>query len=427
MSTLGQRKLNHRAAIFLAGAVKIQFIPGFMKLKDCQARNICLVKVFSNPIMNTITVLTERTPGETRVPVIPETVKRWTQAGLKVHCECGLGKAIHIDDEAYSEAGAHLFTSPEKVLKETDVLAALHAPDAAALALLPETAILLGNLDPFSNIERVLEWKESGLTSLAMELIPRSTIAQKMDAISSQANLAGYAAVIAAAERSPMIVPMMMTPAGTIKPARVFVIGAGVAGLQAIATAKRLGARVEAFDTRPVVAEQVQSLGAKFLKIDLGETGQTQDGYARALTEEQLAIQREAMAKACAQADIVITTAQVFGRKAPVIVTREMIKGMRPGSVVVDLAVSTGGNVEGSVADEEVDMQGVKIIGFSNFPGLYPVHASQMYSSNLGHFILHFWDKDTQTLQMDAENEIISACTLTRGGEVANALVQQRL
>jgi NAD(P) transhydrogenase subunit alpha len=248
-----------------------------------------------------------------------------------------------------------------------------------------------------------------------------------MDALSSQANIAGYAAVLLAAEKTQGVLPMMMTPAGTIKPARVFIIGAGVAGLQAIATAKRLGARVDAFDTRPVVAEQVQSLGAKFLKVDLGETGQTKDGYAKALTEEQLQIQRDAMAKACAQSDIVITTAQLFGRRAPVIITREMVEGMKPGSILVDLAVTSGGNVEGSKPDEEVLINGVRILGVSNFPGLYPLDASQMYGSNLANFILHFWNAETKTFNLDREDEIIRGSLVTSNGELVNDFLKSRL
>jgi NAD(P) transhydrogenase subunit alpha len=217
---------------------------------------------------------------------------------------------------------------------------------------------------------------------------------------------------------------MMMTPAGTLKPARVFVIGAGVAGLQAIATAKRLGARVDAFDTRPVVEEQVRSLGAKFVKVDLGETGQTKDGYAKELTAEQQAKQRDAMAKVCAQSDVVITTAKLFGRKAPVIITDEMVRGMRPGSVIVDLAADTGGNVEGSVAGEEVDVDGVRVVGLTNLEGRVPLHASQMYSANLGSFIETFWDAESGRFNLDLENEIIDGCLIVHDGEIRNEILK---
>ncbi len=271
-------------------------------------------------------------------------------------------------------------------------------------------------LDPFNEPALVDKLMEAGISAISLEMIPRSTVAQKMDVLSSQANLGGYVAVIIAAEQLDRILPMMTTPAGTIKPARVFIIGVGVAGLQAIATARRLGARVEAFDTRPVVEEQVKSLGAKFVKVDLGETGQTRDGYARELTPEQMQKQKEGMAKACAQADIVITTAQLFGRPAPRIIDRPMIAGMRPGSVIVDMAVETGGNVEGSEVDKVVEIEGVKVMGLANLPGRVAATASQMYSANLGNFIDHFWDRDRGRFDLDLENDIIRGALITHGG-----------
>ena len=213
---------------------------------------------------------------------------------------------------------------------------------------------------------------------------------------------------------------MMMTPAGTIKPVKVFIIGAGVAGLQAIATAKRLGAKVEAFDTRPVVEEQVKSLGAKFVKIDVGETGQTEGGYAKALTDDQLKLQREGMARICAESDVVITTAQVFGRRAPVLLTSEMLDAMQPGSVVVDLAVESGGNVEGVVADQITERKGVKIVGISSLPGRVPVHASQMYSSNITALLTEFWDKETQGLKLNLDDDVLKSCVVTHGGRIVN-------
>ncbi len=217
----------------------------------------------------------------------------------------------------------------------------------------------------------------------------------------------------------------MMTPAGTLKPIRIFIIGCGVAGLQAIATAKRLGARVEAFDTRPVVEEQVLSLGAKFVKIDVGPTGQTKDGYALELTEEQKQKQREGMKKVIAQSDVVITTAQVFGKKAPLLVTNDMIKAMRPGSVIVDLAAETGGNVEGSKPGEEVIIDNVIVIGAENFPGRVAVHASQMYSANLGNLVEHFWNKETKSFNYKLEDEILNGCLIIHEGKLRNELIQK--
>ena len=285
-------------------------------------------------------------------------------------------------------------------------------------------AIHISFFDPFSESQLLEAFVRSGVSAISMEMIPRTTLAQKMDALSSQANLAGYVSVVLVAERLTKIIPMMTTPAGTIAPARVFIIGAGVAGLQAIATARRLGARVEAFDTRPVVEEQVLSLGAKFVKIDLGETGQTKDGYAKALTPEQLQKQREGMAKVCSTADIVITTAQLFGRKAPVIVTKDMIARMHPGSIVVDIAVESGGNVEGSQLDKEVDINGVRVIGLGNLPGHVAVHASQMYSSNLVNLIESFWNTEQKVFVFDAANEIIKGCLITHQGQIVNEQIK---
>jgi len=331
--------------------------------------------------------------GETRVPMIPDTIQKLAQLGAEIEIEAGMGAAIKYEDDAYKEAGASVSDNAEASIKKADMVLRMRPPSKEDVAKLKKGSIHVSYMDPFNNLELVQEFAKKKITSLCMEMIPRTTIAQKMDALSSQASLAGYVAVIVAAERIKKILPMMMTPAGTLVPARVFVIGAGVAGLQAIATAKRLGARVDAFDTRPVVEEQVQSLGAKFVKIDLGETGQTKDGYAKQLSEEQLEKQREGMAKICAQSDIVITTAQVFGRKAPLIVTKEMVAGMKPGSVIVDLAAESGGNVAGTKADEEVTVNGVKIIGLANMPGRVAVDASQMYSSNLSNLLEHFLDK----------------------------------
>ena len=303
----------------------------------------------------------------------------------------------------------------------------LRKPSPESLDLLHEGCIHVSYLDPFNEPALVRKLQEKKITGISMEMIPRTTIAQKMDALSSQANIAGYYAVVLAAERIDKVFPMMMTPAGTLSPCRVFVIGVGVAGLQAIATAKRLGARVEAFDTRPVVEEQVQSLGAKFIKVDLGETGQTKQGYARELTPEQLAKQREAMARHCAQADVVITTAQLFGRPAPRIVTRDMIERMRPGSLLVDLAVESGGNVEGSEADKEVDVNGVRILGISNMPGRVAAHASEMYSSNVRNLVSHFWDKEKKAFNLDLEDEILQGCVITHAGEIRNETIRNHM
>jgi H+-translocating NAD(P) transhydrogenase subunit alpha len=374
-----------------------------------------------------IVVPSETAPGETRVAMIPASVKKLTALGAQVTLEAGLGNSIHQPDQAYTAAGATVVTDISQALAAADMVLRLNPPTAAEIDRLPAGAVHVSFLDPFNNLDRVRQLAERKVSALGMELIPRTTIAQKMDALSSQANLAGYVAVLTAVAQFGRIVPMMMTPAGTLAPARVFIIGAGVAGLQAIATARRLGARVEAFDTRPVVEEQVQSLGARFLKVDLGDTGSTAGGYARQLTEDQLARQRAAMAKACAQADIVITTAQVFGRKAPRIITTEMVRGMQPGSVILDMAVETGGNVEGSQVDATVTVAGVAILGVGNLAGRVPVHASQMYSANLTNLIEHFWNAETKAFDLKREDEIIAGALLTHAGAIVNATIKERM
>lgn len=367
----------------------------------------------------------ELDPAERRVPLIPESAEKLVKAGASVEVEAGLGKALGYADEAYTDAGATVSTNRDGSLSSADMVLRLRKPPVAEIKRLKKGCIHIGHLDPFNEKDLIRELAAAGVSAISMEMIPRSTIAQKMDSLSSQANLAGYVAVIIASDRLDKVLPMMMTPSGTITPSRVFIIGVGVAGLQAIATAKRLGARVEAFDTRPVVEEQVKSLGAKFVKVDLGETGQTKDGYAKALTDDQIQKQRQEMAKRCANADIVITTAQLFGKKAPLIVTADMIKGMKPGSVIVDLAVETGGNVEGSRLDEELTVNGVRIIGLGNLPGRVPVHASQMYSNNLANFVEHFWDKEAKTFQLNREDEIIQGCLITHDGEIVNETIKE--
>ncbi len=363
--------------------------------------------------------------GETRIPLTPASADKLVKLGVNLSVERGLGESIGTKDSAYEEVGATVDSRYN--LESADLILQLNVPKPKEIEKFKRGAVLASLMDPFRNPELVKTLKEKEISALCMELIPRSTYAQKMDALSSQASLAGYAAVIVAAERIQKALPMMSTPAGTIPPARVFIIGVGVAGLQAIATAKRLGARVEAFDTRPVVEEQVLSLGAKFVKIDLGETGQTDQGYAKALTEEQLGKQRQGMARVCAGSDIVITTAQLFGRPAPRIVTADMVAGMRPGSVIVDLAASTGGNVEGSKPDEEVLVNGVKIIGLSNLPGSVARDASQMFSSNLTNLIDHLWNKETKEVELKLDDPIVSGCLLTHEGRILHEGVREMI
>ncbi len=371
-----------------------------------------------------IAVPKEMHPQEKRITLVPSSVEKIVKLDSEVLIETGMGSACGFSDEAYSNSGAKIIQDRQSLLSQGDMVLRLRKPPLEEVAQLKENAIHISFLDPFNEKELVQEFAKRRISAISMELIPRTTRAQKMDALSSQANLAGYVAVVIACERLNKIFPMMMTPSGTIAPARVFVIGAGVAGLQAIATAKRLGARVEAFDTREVVAEQVQSLGAKFVKIDLGETGQTKDGYAKELTPDQLARQQEGMAKICEQSDVVITTAQVFGRKAPVIVTKDIVRRMKPGSVIVDMAVESGGNVEGSRPGEDIDADGVHIIGLENLPGRVAVDASQMYSNNLWNFISEYWDKENKRFDLKTDDDIIQGCLLTHRGDIVNQKIK---
>ncbi|MGA0840692.1 MAG: Re/Si-specific NAD(P)(+) transhydrogenase subunit alpha [Pseudomonadales bacterium] len=372
-----------------------------------------------------ICVPKETMPGERRTALVPASVKKLVSAGFVVNVEAGLGGYAGYTDAAYVEAGASVETDRAGMLGRADIVLRVRKPEPSEVSLLRAGSIHISFLDPFNEGALVQSLAAQGVTAISMEMIPRTTRAQKMDALSSQASLAGYVTVILAATHSPKILPMMMTPAGTISAARVFVIGAGVAGLQAIATAKRLGARVEAFDTRPIVAEQVQSLGGKFIHIDLGETGQTAQGYAQELTPAQIELQREGQKKVIAYSDIVITTAQLFGRPAPRVISRDMVEAMQPGSVIIDMAVESGGNVEGSRLNEVVDVNGVKIVGLGNLPSEVPRNSSDMYSSNLFNLLDEFWDKQNKTLNLNPDDDIIKGCVVTRGGEIVNAMLKR--
>ncbi len=371
-----------------------------------------------------IAVPRETHPGENRVPIIPDVARKLVRMGAEVSIESGMGTGSGYSDAEYSETGAEISSDRAALLAGADLVLRLRKPDLAEISRLKPGSVHISFLDPFNEHELINAFKAQGVTAISMEMIPRTTRSQKMDALSSQANLAGYVMVMLAAQYLPRIFPMMMTPAGTLKPAKVFIIGAGVAGLQAIATAKRLGAKVTAFDTRPVVAEQVQSLGAKFLDIDLGETGQTADGYAKELTPEQVDMQRQAQKATIADSDVVITTAQVFGRKAPVIVTRDMVAGMAPGSVVVDMAAQSGGNVEGSVANEIVDVNGVTVVGIDNLANEVCRDASQMYAANLYNLVEDSWDEASKAFKIDFAHDILPGCIITHAGEVVHATIK---
>ena len=363
--------------------------------------------------------------NETRFSLTGETAQKF----LKKNINLSIQENINLQDALLKkliQENSINIVSREEGLKSANIICNLNKLSFDDIAKINPDTLAISFLDPFNEKQLIEEFRKKSISSISMELIPRTTRAQKMDALSSQANLAGYSAVIIASNLLEKALPMMMTAAGTISPSKVFVVGVGVAGLQAIATAKRLGARVEAFDTRPVVEDQVKSLGARFIKIDLGETEETNQGYAKALTEEQIKKQQEGMKKVCANSDIVITTAQVFGRPAPKIITSEMVQAMQPGSVIVDMAVSSGGNVEGSQMGEIIDIKGVKIIGNSNLPGEVPTHSSQVYANNIYNLIDEFWDEETSSFKYDLNDEILANCLVTHKGNYINASVKER-
>lgn len=369
--------------------------------------------------MKKVLVCKEKDERETRVALIPDDVKKLVSLGFELKVVSGAGLKSGFSDEAYKGAGAAIVAKEEDALGDSEIVVRIMKPESAAG--LKEGALHLSYLDPFNEKELLSDFARAGAQAVSLEMIPRTTLAQKMDVQSSQTSLAGYVAVLNAAARLPKILPMMVTPAGTITPARVFIIGVGVAGLQAIATAKRLGARVDAFDTRPVVEEQVRSLGASFVKIDLGEMGQTSQGYAKELTPEQIAKQKEAQAKVCEKANIVITTAKVFGRKAPRLIEKNVLDRMQPGSIVVDMACSTGGNVEGSKLFESVVTDnGVTIMSGDLLERQVPYDASKMFSGNITAFLTHagFYDKEAKEFKVNLDDEIMKGCLLTQGGAI---------
>ncbi len=370
-----------------------------------------------------IAVLKEKAAGESRVAATPETVKKFTVLGAVVAIESGAGEGASMADEAYREAGAEI-GSAAAVLKGADIVLAVQAPDAAALEGAAKGAWVAATFDPFGHRDRVDAYARAGLEALAMEFMPRITRAQSMDVLSSQSNLAGYKAVIAAADTYGRAFPMMMTAAGTITAARVFVMGVGVAGLQAIATARRLGAQVSATDVRSATKEQIQSLGAKpiFVENVAGIEGEGSGGYATEMSEEYQKAQAELVSSHIAKQDIVITTALIPGRAAPRLISDAQIATMKPGSVIFDLAVAQGGNVEGSRPDEVVEKHGVSIIGYSNTAGLLAADASALFARNLYNFLSAFWDKEQGRPVLD--EEIGDAVRLTRGGEIVNERIK---
>jgi len=367
----------------------------------------------------------EQRPGETRVAATPETVKRMAKAGLDVTVERGAGAAAFFPDSEYETAGARLEDDAARGWSAADAVLAVTPPAPATAAGLRKGALLVSFLAPHRETELVRALAGGGVSSLAMELIPRITRAQSMDALSSQANIAGYKAVLLAAVHLPKYCPLLMTAAGTVKPARFVIMGAGVAGLQAIATARRLGAIVEVSDIRPAVKEQVQSLGARFIDLPTAESGEGAGGYAREMGEDFLRRQREIVLQHVSQADAVITTALIPGKPAPRLVTREMVEAMRPGSVIVDLAVEQGGNCELSQPDRDVVHGGVTILGPANLAATLPHDASALYARNVWALLQLLW-KDGK-LAVDTADEVIAGCLLTHEGRVVHGPTAERL
>src|SRR6185503_147166 len=367
----------------------------------------------------------ETSPGETRVAVIPAAVPPLVKSGLEVAVESGAGAAAGFPDETYRSQGANVVSRPE-LFRSSDIVLQVRATPTDA-SLLRSGQTVIGFADPLGNPQAIRQLAPTGINLFSMELMPRITRAQSMDALSSMATIAGYKGVLLAATTLPRMFPMLMTAAGTVSPARVFIMGAGVAGLQAISTARRLGAKVEAYDVRPAVKEQVQSLGAKFVELPLDSAdAEDKGGYAKAQDEAFYRRQREMMLKVVAASDVVITTALIPGKPAPILLTAEMVEAMAPGSVIVDLAAERGGNCELTRPDETVVHKGVTIIGPSNPPALVPYHASQMYSKNIITFLTHLLGKtgaQQPALPIDVSDEITRETLLTRDGAVVHPRV----
>jgi H+-translocating NAD(P) transhydrogenase subunit alpha len=368
-----------------------------------------------------IAVLTETAPGETRVAATPETVKKFVALGASVAVEAGAGTKAALSDAGFIDAGAAV-GGRDATLDGADIVLCVSGPEATALAGVRPGTLLIGALDPLARRSAVDAFASAGIDAFAMEWMPRITRAQSMDILSSQSNLAGYKAVLEASSAYGRAFPMMMTAAGTISAARVFVMGVGVAGLQAIATARRLGAQVSATDVRSATREQIQSLGAKpiFVENVAGIEGEGAGGYAGEMSAEYQAAQAQLVSAHVAKQDIVITTALIPGRPAPRLISDGQLASMRPGSVVVDLAADAGGNVEGTVPGERVDRHGVIVIGAGNLARNLPTDASALFARNLFNFVVAFWDKDASKIVLPDEDELVQGTRLTQGGKIVN-------
>ena len=364
--------------------------------------------------------------NESRVAATPGTVKELISAGLDVYVETEAGSKSYISDKEYVEAGANIIDTGNEILSQADIIIKVLPPSVEQVSQIKPNAIVISLCQTTRELDIVKAMRDRSLTSLSMHLVPRTTLAQKMDALSSQANIAGYKAVLMAASKLSVYMPLLMTAAGTIRPAKVLILGAGVAGLQAIATAKRLGAHVEAFDVRPVVKEQVESLGAKFIEVDSsGDEGVGEGGYAKETSDDYKQRQQQLIHEHISKADVVITTALIPGKPAPILIPTSMVDAMKPGSIVMDLASENGGNCELTQKDEVIDHNGVTIDGTSNIPGTMPVHASELYAKNIT-ALLTYMIKDGQ-LNLDLEDEIISGSMYTHNGEITHKQTKDTL
>ena len=368
----------------------------------------------------------ENINGETRVAATPGTVKDLIKSGIEVFVESKAGQNSYFSDQEYKDAGANIVDSEDELLSQADVIIKVLPPSNEQVLKIKPNAAIISFCQTTRELDTVKAMKDRSLTGFSMHLVPRTTLAQKMDALSSQANIAGYKSVLIAASRLSVYMPLLMTAAGTIRPAKVLVLGAGVAGLQAIATAKRLGAQVEAFDVRPVVKEQVESLGAKFIQVEAGEDeGVGEGGYAKETSDEYKRLQQQLIHDHISKADVVITTALIPGRPAPLLIPTSMVDAMKPGSIIMDLASENGGNCELTKKDETITHNGVIIDGTSNIPGTMPVHASELYAKNVA-ALLTYMVKEGE-LNLDLEDEIISESMYTHNGEITHKPTKETL
>lgn len=361
--------------------------------------------------------------GETRVAIVPKLIRQFKKDGDEIYVEKGAGEGSFFSDSDYEKAGAKIFNDVKELYEQSDVILKVQPPENQEIEMLKEGSIFIGFMAPTVRKEQTKMFAERKVTSFSMEFVPRISRAQSMDALSSMASIAGYRAVLIGAQHLGKFFPLLMTAAGTIPPAKVLILGAGVAGLQAIATAKRLGANVEAFDTRPVVREQVESLGATFVEMEVVEDAETEGGYAKEMSEAFIKKEMEIIGKHLEKSDICVTTAQIFGKRAPILIKEDMVERMKPGSVIIDIAAEQGGNCVLTKAGEIVEKYGVKIVGAKNLPATLPVDASQMYSKNIITLLNHLFEPEN----FDFEDEITVKSCITHNGEIVNDFVKKTI